>query len=148
MRDRIAMRTRERLCPKLRFNVMGSHGLNPSTDHFEIWHRISQRHTPIDEIAVCNDDELSSLDRRLANAYDALNARLNAANKAKLREQQRNWLQQRALCKSDRTCLAWISMEKNPATPGLPQGIHLTRYFGSDSTKGDSTNIGIAKGFM
>src|ERR1700737_2177876 len=44
--------------------------------------------------------------------------------------------------------LAWISTEKSPANVGLTQGIHLTRYFGADSTKGDSTNIGIAKGFI
>jgi hypothetical protein len=35
MSDGIAMRTRERLCSKLRLNVLRSHGLNPSTDHFE-----------------------------------------------------------------------------------------------------------------
>ena len=44
--------------------------------------------------------------------------------------------------------LAWISTERNRANAGLTQGIHLTRYFGADSTEGDPTNIGIAKGFM
>ena len=44
--------------------------------------------------------------------------------------------------------LAWISTEKNPASAGLTQGIHLTRYFGADSTQGVPTNIGIAKGFI
>jgi uncharacterized protein len=59
----------------------------------------------VDEIAICNDDNLSRLDRRMAGLYANLRGGLTRIDQIKLRDRQREWLQQRAGCKGNLRCL-------------------------------------------
>ena len=56
------------------------------------------------EHLICGDAYLSQLDRRMANAYAAFQRRISAAERTRLREDQRLWLADRNRC-TDVDCL-------------------------------------------
>jgi Lysozyme inhibitor LprI len=62
-------------------------------------------HHGADEIAVCGNGKLSQLDRRMANVFVALRNSLGLSGQTRLRDEQRVWLRQRALCRGDESCL-------------------------------------------
>jgi len=62
-------------------------------------------HFALDEVAVCGNERLSFLDRKLTSVYVALRNGLNVQGQIKLRDEQRGWIRQRGLCKSDVPCL-------------------------------------------
>jgi uncharacterized protein len=69
-------------------------------------------HRKPDEVAICSDSTLSSLDRELAAIYERLRASLTPELAATLRETQRSWLQSRRLCGSDQGCLTAIYRDR------------------------------------
>ncbi len=58
-----------------------------------------------DEEAICSDPGLAALDRQMADAYTSAMSRADGTNSTNLRQIQRNWLQQRSECLSDRGCI-------------------------------------------
>lgn len=65
-----------------------------------------------DEVAVCSDLALSSLDREQAAIYTRLRADLSPELATTLRESQRSWLRSRRSCGSDRECLVGLYRDR------------------------------------
>ncbi len=59
-----------------------------------------------DEVLICQDPKLSSLDERLASAYAHLRQRLFGAQRARLSVDQAAWLRGRRDCGRDAHCIA------------------------------------------
>jgi uncharacterized protein YecT (DUF1311 family) len=64
----------------------------------------SKARTP-DELEICRNGMLASLDRQLDGLYAAVRDRSNGDRQIALRDEQRSWLRQRAACLSNDTCL-------------------------------------------
>jgi uncharacterized protein len=58
-----------------------------------------------DERAICDDSELAQLDVELQNTYDRAMRKAPPNGQRQIRDQQRNWLNQRRGCGSNRGCL-------------------------------------------
>jgi uncharacterized protein len=58
-----------------------------------------------DEIAICNSEELSALDRQLAKFYTDAKNIFKGGYKDHVRHAQRQWLEKRHECGSDVECL-------------------------------------------
>jgi uncharacterized protein len=65
-----------------------------------------------DEVAVCNDPALSSLDQEQAAIYTRLRAALAPELATALRESQLSWLRARRACGSDQKCLATVYRDR------------------------------------
>jgi uncharacterized protein YecT (DUF1311 family) len=61
-------------------------------------------HAP-DELEICRNGMLASLDRQLDALYAAVRDRSNGDRQIALRDEQRSWLRQRAACLSNDACL-------------------------------------------
>ncbi|MVT64838.1 DUF1311 domain-containing protein [Bradyrhizobium pachyrhizi] len=62
-------------------------------------------HQKVDEVAICGDPNLSSLDEVMSRAYGRLRSTLPKEEAARLKEAQVRWLNERRACASDRECL-------------------------------------------
>ena len=58
------------------------------------------------EIAICNSQHLSNLDRDIAALFADLNRVLNGAQRDFVINEQRRWLARRDACGSDRSCIS------------------------------------------
>lgn len=58
------------------------------------------------EIVICDTPKLSASDDQLSDAYDVLMKRLPASRAARLRNDQRAWLDQRKRCACDADCIS------------------------------------------
>jgi uncharacterized protein len=58
-----------------------------------------------DEIAVCDSRELSELDVKMATLYETIIKLVGMGVRGAMQDQQRAWLQERAGCGADRTCI-------------------------------------------
>jgi uncharacterized protein len=79
-------------------------------------------HQKPDEVAICNDSTLPSLDRELAAIYGRLRASFTPEQASALRETQLNFLRSRRACGSDRACLTALYRDRiavlnAPSTP-------------------------------
>ena len=59
-----------------------------------------------DEVAICQDARLSTLDERLSNRFFRLRDSLPGPDRARLDREQTAWLSARHRCGSDRACVA------------------------------------------
>lgn len=59
----------------------------------------------MDELAVCNDRELSELDVKMATWFEAITGLVPMGTRGAIQDEQLAWLKQRAACNSDRRCL-------------------------------------------
>lgn len=58
-----------------------------------------------DELVICSDSSLSSLDERMAQAYSDARNRVSPHARSQLNDEQRNWLLNRRACSSHVPCL-------------------------------------------
>ncbi|MCK1480121.1 DUF1311 domain-containing protein [Bradyrhizobium sp. 197] len=65
-----------------------------------------------DEVAICNDSTLSSLDSELAAIYVRLRASFAPEQASALRETQLSWLRSRRACGNDRGCLVGLYRDR------------------------------------
>ena len=59
-----------------------------------------------DEVLICQDDELSTLDVRMSNSYFRLRNGIYGRRRAALESDQAAWLRSRMDCGRDRNCIA------------------------------------------
>ena len=59
----------------------------------------------MDELAVCNDRELSELDIRMATMFDLITGLVPMGTRGAIQDEQLAWLKERTACASDRSCL-------------------------------------------
>jgi uncharacterized protein len=59
----------------------------------------------MDELAVCNDRELSELDVRMATWFEAITGLVPMGTRGAIQDEQLEWLKARAACNSDKRCL-------------------------------------------
>jgi uncharacterized protein YecT (DUF1311 family) len=72
-----------------------------------------------DEAAVCNSDELAALDRQLSGLYKLAYDGLDAAKQARLRGEQRIWLQRRSNCGASADCIGDAYRSRIPQLKSL-----------------------------
>jgi uncharacterized protein YecT (DUF1311 family) len=65
-----------------------------------------------DEVLICQDAQLSSLDEQLAGLYAKQRQRLDGAQRQTFQDNQRVWLRQRTDCGRDRNCVANLYEER------------------------------------
>lgn len=80
------------------------------------------------ERTICASDQLSRLDREMAEVYAALRSQLGSAGRQRLLDDQRAWLSHRNACRDDEACLAQQMSER----------IAALRSGGARSTGGSS----------
>lgn len=64
-----------------------------------------QAATAVDEIAICNDEDLRTMDGELDRAYRAAGVRWTASMSNSVKAMHQDWLEQRRNCGADRKCL-------------------------------------------
>ena len=58
-----------------------------------------------DEVAICDNRELNDLDVRMATLYEVTTGFVAMGQRSAMRDEQREWLAQRHLCRADVRCL-------------------------------------------
>ena len=58
-----------------------------------------------DEILICQDNQLSQLDKRTATLYSQVRSRLSISQRPLVEAEQRTWLRSRMKCGSDKGCI-------------------------------------------
>ena len=58
-----------------------------------------------DEIAICGNRELNDLDVRMATLYEVTTGFVAMGQRGAMRDEQREWLAQRHVCRADVRCL-------------------------------------------
>jgi uncharacterized protein len=82
-----------------------------------------------DEITICRNNSLTSLDRQMATLYFALVRSLLPDQQIRLRNEQRSWLKQRASCLRSAACISaayqarisQLNTLSGSAAPGEPR---------------------------
>lgn len=98
------------------------YGLRPSFDRC-----LDQAQSATAPIRICLADELDYQDKRLNKAYHALMAKLNSALQAKLKAEEKIWIQYR-----DNRCSAVVDGIERPELDGLSCKVDETGKQASD----------------
>ena len=76
-----------------------------------------------DEITICRNGTLSSLDRQMAVLYFAVWSSLDARQQTTLRSDQRSWLKQRSSCITNQACLMKAYQDRISHLTGLQSSV-------------------------